>query len=323
MTIWQSISTNFKNGNIAKYTKQLGQTFLQAGMTSAMFDQMTNKSCGCQGSIFSGGCYNAFGMYSGGILGCQGNNWFNPTNPYVNPMMIGMPNYQNQMNAMNVQYGNQLAWNWGFAHGMKDRLETQQQQQLLQNTKNEYAGDIDKNQSTELGKAFDKAASKMTDKKGNAVEGKKFEILKGGVQGTEKADGDKYRTAVSELGKSYLANMDKISGNGDGKVTLEEFTKHQMAELGENATDEQKANAKQRAQFAFSKIDQNGDGYADWKELAATFATYDQDSEGKMDGIITSEEYSKINTDIRQKAGIEFNKGLRTNYQTLFGKKTE
>ena len=161
------------------------------------------------------------------------------------------------------------------------------------------------------------------DKKGNAVEGKKFEILKGGVQGTEKADGDKYRTAVSELGKSYLANMDKISGNGDGKVTLEEFTKHQMAELGENATDEQKANAKQRAQFAFSKIDQNGDGYADWKELAATFATYDQDSEGKMDGIITSEEYSKINTDIRQKAGIEFNKGLRTNYQTLFGKKTE
>lgn len=48
MTIWQSISTNFKNGNIAKYTKQLGQTFMQAGMTSAMFDQMTNKSCGCQ-----------------------------------------------------------------------------------------------------------------------------------------------------------------------------------------------------------------------------------------------------------------------------------
>ena len=42
MTIWQSISTNFKNGNIAKYTKQLGQTFMQAGMTSAMFDQMTN-----------------------------------------------------------------------------------------------------------------------------------------------------------------------------------------------------------------------------------------------------------------------------------------
>ena len=42
-----------------------------------------------------------------------------------------------------------------------------------------------------------------------------------------------------------------------------------------------------------------------------------------MDGIITSEEYSKINTDISQKAGIEFNKGLRTNYQTLFGKKTE
>lgn len=74
MTIWQSISTNFKNGNIAKYTKQLGQTFMQAGMTSAMFDQMTKNSCGCQGSIFSGGCYNAFGMYSGGILGCQGNN---------------------------------------------------------------------------------------------------------------------------------------------------------------------------------------------------------------------------------------------------------
>ena len=55
MTIWQSIRTNFKNGYIAKKTQQLGQTFLQAGMTSAMFDQMTKKSCGCQGIIFSGG----------------------------------------------------------------------------------------------------------------------------------------------------------------------------------------------------------------------------------------------------------------------------
>lgn len=50
---------------------------------------------------------------------------------------------------------------------------------------------------------------------------------------------------------------------------------------------------------AFNKIDQNGDGLADWKELAATIATFDtttdsnQTQKASKDSTINVKDFSK------------------------------
>lgn len=326
MTFWQSIKTGFENGNIAKWTKAIGQATFTAGMTGAMINQMGKNNC-CGGSIFGGGCFG--GSYNMNMFGCGG-NWFSPANPYVNPMMIGMVNPQNQMNAMNVQYGNQLAWNWGYQKGLEIRqnaaqqqsqLLSQQSQLFMQKTNNQYAGDISKDQSTEQGKAFDTKAKEMVDKEGNAVDKKSFEIVKDGLKDVKSADADQYRDAVTELGKSYLAEMDKTSGNSDGKVTLEEFIDHEMKNLPSDAPDNKKNAAKLQAQIAFNKIDQNGDGKVDYKELSAVFAALDADSDGKMDGIISSKEFEKNSKGLYEIGNTKFEQLLRKNYNDIFNNK--
>ena len=176
MTFWQSIKNGFNNGNIAKWTQVAGQTAFTIGATGALIHGM-NNSCNCQNSIFGGGCFggNNMNMFGGGfnMFGCGGGNWFSPANPYVNPMGIGFPNYQNQMDMLNVQYGNQLAYNWGWQKGMEARLAAQQQQlaqlqqqspQFLPKTNNKYAGDISKDQSTELGKSYDRSEERRVGK---------------------------------------------------------------------------------------------------------------------------------------------------------------
>lgn len=324
MTFWQSIKTGFANGNIAKWTKAIGQASFTTGMTGAIINQMGKNNC-CGGSIFGGGCFG--GGYNMNMFGCGGNNWFSPANPYVNPMMIGMPNYQTQMNAMNVQYGNQLAWNWGYQKGLEARqaaalqqnqLLQQQSQIFMQKTNNQYAGDVSKDQSTEQGKAFDTKAKEMVDKDGNAVDKKSFEIVKGGLKKTGERGAAEYKEAVTEIGKSYLAEMDKTSGDGNGKVTLDEFIEHQMKALASDATDAKKATAKQLAQITFNKIDQNGDGKVDYKELAATFAALDADSNGKMDGVITSKEFEKNSQGLHKLGNTKFEQLLRKNYNDIF-----
>lgn len=350
MTIWQSIATNFKNGNIAKWTKGIGQATFTAGMTGAMMHEMLNgnNGCGCQGSIFG----NRFGMFGGNYYGnnygmmfggnsCCGGNWFNPTNPYVNPMGIGMPNPTMQMNTLNTQYANQLAWNWGYQKGVEGKLmaqasnalqaqqleqlkklqQTQQSQQTLASTNAAYAGDVDKNQSTEKGEALHTALNSMSDKEGNAVKGKSFDIIKGGIKSKDKKAGAaEYKSAVSDLGKSYLAYMDKTTGNSDGKITLDEFIDFEMQRLDKNATDEQKTKAKLMAQNAFKKIDQNGDGKADWKELAATIATLDSGTDGKLDAKITSTEFATNSETMYSAQDTTFDNAVRKTYTQLFGK---
>ena len=90
--------------------------------------------------------------------------------------------------------------------------------------------------------------------------------------------------------------MDGTSGDGNGQVTQEEFVKHSLRDLSSEATSDKKQTAKLLAQIAFNRIDQNGDGKLDYKELGAVFATLDRDSEDKQDGVITSEEFEQYTT---------------------------
>lgn len=320
MTFLDSIKNGINNGEIAKWTKAIGQTTFAVGATGAMIHGM-NNSCNQQRSIFGGGFYS-----------CN-NSWFSPMNPYVNPLGAGMPNYSMQMNSMNTQYGNMLAAQWGqnlsMQYDMQKLLSGQNNnnqffnlfnnntntQTQLAKTNAKYAGDVDKNQSTDKGEAFDAKSKKMVDKD-KAVAGEKFEIIKGGMQ---TKDAETYKTAVSDLGKSYIAQIDQSSGNSDGKVTLDEFIDHSMKDLKSNASEDKKLQAKYQASVAFNKLDQNGDGKLDWKEMSAMMAALDSGSDDKLDGIITSEEYAKNTENLTNTQNTSVDKAVRRTYKQLFG----
>lgn len=228
--------------------------------------------------------------------------------------------------AQNNAYGNMLAYQYGLNLAAQSNAQiasnmaSLQQQQQLQKTNTKYAGDLDKDQETKTGKAFDNATDKMAENKDSS-----FNILdKYTNPKDEKKCADEYRAAVSNVAKSYAAEIDNTSGNKDRKVTVEEFVKHEMSKLDKAASDENKAAAKAMAQTAFDKIDINGDGYADWKELAATVATFDTDNETDkkpLDATITSAEYRKWSALMSQQGTNEFDTTIRKTYTQLFGNK--
>lgn len=228
--------------------------------------------------------------------------------------------------AQNNAYGNMLAYQYGLNLAAQSNAQiasnmaSLQQQQQLQKTNTKYAGDLDKDQETKTGKAFDNATDKMAENKDSS-----FNILdKYTNPKDEKKCADEYRAAVSNVAKSYAAEIDNTSGNKDRKVTVEEFVKHEMSKLDKDASDENKAAAKAMAQTAFDKIDINGDGYADWKELAATVATFDTDNETNdkpLDATITSDEYKKWSALMSQQGTNEFDTTIRKTYTQLFGDK--
>ena len=190
-----------------------------------------------------------------------------------------------------------------------------------QKTDNEYAGDIDKNQDTTQGAAYNKASYEMTDENGEVVKDKSFTI-------SQAKDGEEYTKDLSNLSKSYLADIDKSVGNGDGEISVDEYINYEMKSQNlANANAEQKSDAMKLGQIAFSKLDQNGDNKLDWKEMAAGFATFDSDSTGKskkdLDGKITSEDFATWSEYLVNQNSNVFDTTVRKNYTQLFGKKED
>jgi len=168
----------------------------------------------------------------------------------------------------------------------------------------EYAGDIDKNEDETAGKNFDDATNELATKDD-------AEITFG--DNLKKGDTAGYKKAVSDLGKSYGALLD---ANNDGKVTVQEYMNHEL----NGSTDSDMVKA---AKIASSKIDLNNDGYIDSKELAATVAFMDSNSEGKVDGKIDADSYKK--TSINLADGTETSTKTKINkmYEWLFPSKSE
>lgn len=310
MTIGNWFKTNIQNGNLSKLFGAFGQTAMNAGMASAAMRQMKRQQ-----SIF-GNCWGGYGQNYGGC--CNNSMMYDP---------LGIMNYSggDWFSNYNSQVGIQMAQQMGYSDGLeiaainqaaKAKAAQQKTGTPISNAK--YAGDIDKNQSTKLGKAFDEASTQIVDKDGKPIKGKEIEIVKGGVDKTDKGAA-KYKQAVSELGKSFLAEMDQTSGNNDQQLTIDEYVKYEMSHLKSDASDKEKAQAKTMAQNAFHNLDINGDGKLDWKELASSMAVLDADSNGKLDGVITSEEYAKNTENLGQANNTTFRQALSKRYQQLFG----
>ncbi len=286
------VSINWQK--IGNMSSKLGQGFMQLGVTSIALKAANNQSIfGMRGCCFNG----MSAMYS-------------------DPMGISwMPNQQFGY-GVNNQYGNAMAYQWGASLMAQAQANspvsaypftgaTQQQQTQISKTNAGYAGDIDKNQSTEKGEKFDKATQ----------DGKDVKI-------SNNKSKEDYVNDISDLGKSYGALMDS---NNDGKISLDEFTNKEMKSLSSDASASQKAQAKQMAQNAFFKLDQNGDNVVDWKELSAGIATFDTSIDGKeqLDGKLDTNDYSKWSELMTSSQTNEFDKMVQKNYKHLFGKTEE
>ena len=70
---------------------------------------------------------------------------------------------------------------------------------------------------------------------------------------------------------------------------------------------------------AFQKIDLNGDGKIDWKEMSAVLAAYDSASNGTADGIITREEMENTVDKLTDYTNTSLKQTIQTQYNRLFG----
>lgn len=305
----------FNWSNFGNSLSKLGAGLIQTGMTSYALRTASNP---CNTSIFGFGgcgmgCNMVFGM--GGMMS-------------ANPMGIGLFGANNAYNAMNTQYSNALGYQWGLSLAQQAKNNNLAMPNFstinsnnIKKTNNEYAGDIDKDQDTTQGKAFNKATSEMIDEDGKAVKDKSFTI-------SQSNSSEGYTKDVSNLSKSYLADIDKSVGNGDGEISVDEYINYEMKSQNlANANAEQKSYAMKLGQIAFSKLDQNGDNKLDWKEMAAAFATFDTDtaniSKDKRDGKITSEDHEKWSLYLENQNSNVFDTTVRKNYTQLFGKKED
>lgn len=300
---------------------KMGAGLTQTAVTGIALNSMTH--CCHKNSIFGFGCGGGFGY---GI----GMNYGFGITPQMMADPMGFTWLPNPMNmyAQNNTYGNMIAAQYGYSLVLQAKAQAAAQAaahpqlQQLPKTNAEYAGDLDENQETISGKAFDDATTEMSSNE----KAKDFNIINNYTDPDNKEKcAEEYKTAVSNLAKSYAADIDS-TGNSDRKVTAEEFVNYELEKLDANASEQHKAQAKQMALNAFNKIDQNGDGYADWKELAATIATFDTNTkslkEGKAtkDGTINVSDYTNWSTLLAQQGNNLFDTTVRNNYKQLFEK---
>ena len=293
--------------NIGEFGKNLLKTGTGITNTALTFGIMKDMNS-CNGSIwrgyFSGGC-----SYGGGYP------------------MTGL-NYA----AINA------AGQAAYMQGVQDRLaiEAQRMAEGLVKTSNTKAEAVSDNQDTSKAEAFENATKSMH-KDGEAVSGEKFSLVSDDWKKSLENGGDakelakQYKSSLSDLGKSYVRNIEKLAGNSDGYVSEKEYVQYSLKsdfpELASDATEEEKAEyeaakakAEQMAKNAFAKLDQNGDKVIDWKESAALFAAADAENlTGNLNGEIASEDFAKLSESICQSETNAADKALRKGYTSLFG----
>ena len=105
-----------------------------------------------------------------------------------------------------------------------------------------------------------------------------------------------YKNGFLDFGESYLKYLDKKFGNGDGKLTRDEFIKSQLDESLEDhiSIDEQKI----MANNVFDHVNIIKDDNIDKKEMAAMMSMFDMsiglngDKGGGLDGKIKAVDYN-------------------------------
>lgn len=314
---------SFSLNNLGDTLLKIGKSTLQTGTFYAAAKTL-NSPCNRGLSIFGCGTFGTC-MPMGGMIGGY------PMMGYsgMGGMGLGTYSYGTNMALMTPYAQMAIGQAYGQSYALGQQMKAQgggsfsipgfqtplqqliqQQQQQIEPTKNEAAEKFSA-YNTELGEQFeeDTKAGKTTQFVSSDWEEK--------AAGKEKDQ--EYTQYASNFAKSYIANMDKKAGNEDNEITEEEFTQYNMSsDLDANATEAEKTEYKTLSKTAFKKMDQNGDGKIDWKEMAATLSAYDSMS-GSRDGKITNEELSEAGIGLMDSSSTTMDQKLRTEYTRLFG----
>ena len=113
---------------------------------------------------------------------------------------------------------------------------------------------------------------------------------------------ENYENNVAQLGQGELAEKDT---DADGSLSMDEYINAELADLGENATEEEKATVIYQTQMLFEFIDQetavsNNDGKLSAEELAQYYKDVDRFEngvlvkDGTQDGMFTVDDVSNF-----------------------------
>lgn len=302
----------FSLNNLSNSLLKMGTSFLQMG---TFYSASKAINSGCGGSVF-GGCYGG-GMYGGSICGGSVFGYgggYGYDNPIETQYMMGQAYGQGyalaqQMSMLNAAGGmGSYAMMPGMMPGMLPG--TQNTTTAVQKTNNPAADKVDQNQDTSLAEKFEE----------NIKDQKDTRFVLSGWENLNDDERDiAHMDASDGFGKSYIMHMDKTAGNSDGEITLDEFKAYNIkTDLGADATDEMKTRANKNSEIAFNKLDQNGDGKLDWKEMSSMFTVYDSVLDGKYDGKITKAEVDAGNKLLLNQNDTRIDQKLRQAYNELY-----
>lgn len=107
---------------------------------------------------------------------------------------------------------------------------------------------------------------------------------------------EKYVELVKEFGAEYIQQLDKKYGDGDGKLSFEEFKKSEIFNMPEFANKDVLKRAVYEA--AFDTLDLNKDNNLDNEEITSLLAAMDYDKEGNVNGRITINDYTRLSDEL-------------------------
>lgn len=306
----------FSLNNLSNSLLKMGSSFLQMGTFYAATKAMNH---GCGGSVFGGCCggggyyggYYGGTIYNGGIYGSGYGLGQIAADRYMMGQAYGQGAALYQQISM-LNSASPMMFNPMMNFNTFNTTTTSTTQQTLEKTNNPAADKVAEEQDTSLAEAFEQ---NVKDKKDTQFVSSDWKDMPEGIE-----KNDIHMDSSDEFGKSYIMHMDKTAGNSDGEITLDEFKAYNIkTDLGANATDDLKKAANTSSEIIFKKLDQNGDGKLDWKEMSSMFTVYDSLSDGKYDGVITNKELETGNKLMLDANNLTIDKKLRSAYNDLYG----
>ena len=330
MTIFNKIGNFFnKSGNtVGKVMTATGATAMGVAGMGMMWHAMNSNNsifggCGCMGM----GGMNPYGM---GGFGMPGMSPFGMggMGPFGMPGFgmggispFGMGGYNmggcSVFGGMNPMFGMQQAFAsgqqfvssgnyqnnpWGLLNGSYNFNTTSTTTSTKIDLDEQKRVDEQGYKTAKLGEEGDKAKGKEFDEKLDELgNGDRTDIELDGAESD-------YKEAISTAGKNYIKGTD---GNNDGLISEDEFVKHELHGKFKNVD-----NADDIAKVAFRKIDQNRDGFIDWKEMGAVIATFD--ASGTKDGKITASEFNTQSEQMTKHKDLKFDNAVKDKYNKYF-----
>lgn len=296
---------SFDLGKFAQNLQRVGTGMLGNGILLASTREI-NRGGGMWG-VGMGGFYGpSIWGCTGGMMGC--------TPP---PMNIFHPMYSSDVmcNPYLTQQGMDAAFQYG--RNLMENIMSQQHQ-LVGSTGTDGAGDTGNIDSddTSLMSGDVEANSEFSTKMANGEDYTFIDSsLKSALESGEITDESKelYKQSILKAGTGHLKYLDEENGDGDGKLTVNEFI--------ESLVKERPNEDKSKLANAAALLDLDGDKIISPQEMSTLMSYMDDMGAGeKRDGTIGTSEYSFVIDTMQEPYYSQgFKEGLTEAKKNLFG----